>query len=83
MATEDLKFKFEHKGKTYTIPRFQDQSAGTLRKARKAKNDTDMAFTILEATVGEGPELDALDDMSLEEFGAFVKEWTGGVTPGE
>lgn len=83
MAAEDLKFKFEHDGKTYTIPRFQDQTAGTLRKARKLGNDTDMAFFMLETMIGEGPELDALDSMNLEQFGEFVKAWTGGVTPGE
>lgn len=78
------KFNFEHKGKKYTIPQFSELPAGALRRARKGSDDLDKAFTIIEYVMGENsPEIKAIDDMSVGEFGEFVKSWTGGASVGE
>ena len=71
-------FTFEQGKKKYTIPAFNDMPAGAIRKARKASDDMDKAFTIIEAALGEdSAELAALDRMSIKEFGEFVTDWTG------
>lgn len=77
-------FEFEQGGKLYRIPKFSNLPAGALRKARKATDDLDKAFTIIESVMGENsPELDAVDRMTVEEFGEFVKGWTEGASVGE
>lgn len=84
MSAKDLKFTFTQSGKKYTIPRFSDIPTGVLRKARKADDDLDRVFTILEVTLGEDcPELDAIDRMTTAEFGEFLTAWTGGAPVGE
>lgn len=77
-------FTFKHDGKSYTIPKFTDLPVGVIRKARRAKDDADMAFTIIESVMGEGSaELEAIDAMSTTEFQEFVLEWTQGAGVGE
>jgi hypothetical protein len=72
-------FEFEHKGKTYSIPAFGALPMGAVRKARKAKDEADQAFTIIEVVMGEdSPELAALDEMNATEFQAFLEGWTQG-----
>ena len=84
MSAKDLKFTFTQGGEEFSIPKFSDISTGTLRKARKADDDLDRVFTILETTLGEDcPELDAIDRMTTGEFGEFLTAWTGGVSVGE
>lgn len=78
------KFHFEHKGKEYSIPKFENIPSGVVRKSRKSENDLDAAFLVLELTLGEdSKELKALDEMSLTEVGKVIKAWTNGVTMGE
>lgn len=75
---------FDHKGTSYTIPAFAALPMGAIRKGRKAKDEPDQVFTILEAVLPEGsPELDALDDMTAPEFQAFLQGWTQGAAVGE
>lgn len=82
--TTHNKFEFEHGGKTFHIPKFQDLPTGVLRRTRKAADDLDKAFLIIENVMGENsPELNAIDNMSISEFGEFVKAWTQGAPMGE
>lgn len=77
-------FEFEHDGKLYRIPQFQELPTGALRKARNAADDLDKAFLIIEHVMGENsPELNAVDHMTLKEFGEFVRAWTQGAPMGE
>lgn len=75
------RFHFTHNDVEYNIPKFSDLPMGVIRKSRKADDDGDRVFIILEAVMGEGSaELDAVDDMSAEEFKNFLGEWTEGVS---
>lgn len=82
--TAPATFDFTHEGKTYTIPAFTSLPMGALRRARKAKDEIDQIFTILEMTVGEDSKaIDAIDTMSPAVFEEFVKAWTQGANVGE
>ena len=83
MAKTKDTFDFEVDGVTYSIPAFNKLPIGAVRKARKAKDDADMAFTLIEIAVGEGKELDALDSMDSEQFSEFLQGWTQGAGVGE
>lgn len=77
-------YEFEHKGAKYSIPAFSALPMGAVRKARKAKDEADQAFTILEAVMPEGsPELTAIDSMDAETFNAWLTGWTQGAPLGE
>jgi len=77
-------YTFEHKGKTFTIPAFDSLPMGAIRKARKAKDEADQAFTILEAVMPEdSPELAAVDSMAAPEFNEWLNGWTQGSPVGE
>jgi hypothetical protein len=83
MSAEKFSFKGPD-GKTYKIPHFKNLPTGALRKARKASDDLDRAFLIIENVMGEdSPELKAIDNMTVEQFGEFVKSWTQGAPAGE
>jgi hypothetical protein len=57
---------------------------GAIRKGRKAKDEADQLFTMLEAVMPEGsPELDAIDSMDADEFKTFMESWTQGAPLGE
>lgn len=78
------KFTFKQDGKTYSIPAFSDLPMGVVRKARKATDEADTAFTIIESVMGEdSPELNAVDSMNAEQFQAFIAGWTQGAGAGE
>lgn len=80
----DLKYHFEIGGNKYSVPFLKDSPIGVLRKARKAGNDMDAAFTILELILGEdSPEIAAVDTMTPEQFGEWMKGWTQGASLGE
>lgn len=80
MATYD----FEIAGTTYSVPSFKDLPAGALRKSRKASDDMDRAFIILEETVGEDSDvIRAIDTLSVTELGEWLKGWTQGAPLGE
>jgi hypothetical protein len=77
-------YKFEHKGKTYSIPAFSELPVGVIRKARRSVDDSDKAFIIIEELIGEGSEeLKAIDQMSGPEFNDFLTGWTDGAALGE
>lgn len=77
-------YSFEHKGKKYSIPAFTKLPMGAIRKARKASDDTDQAFIIIETVMGEdSKELAAVDSMSPEEFQVWLEGWTQGAPLGE
>lgn len=71
-------------GYTVEVPRFENVSAGLIRKTRKL-NPADQAFTILEAYLSEGDLEQHIDPLTRDEFEAFLKAWQSGstVTPGE
>lgn len=76
--------KFTHQGKTYTIPAFDSLPMGAIRKARKAKDEADQAFTIIETVMGiDSPELAAIDTMTAPEFQTWLEGWTQGAPLGE
>lgn len=77
-------YSFTHNGKKYTIPAFSALPMGAIRKARKAKDEADQAFTILEAVMPEGSEeLSAIDTMNPSEFNTWLEGWTQGAPVGE
>lgn len=77
-------YEFEIDGNTYSIPAFRELPVGAIRKARHAKDETDMAFTILEQVMGEdSPALAALDSITTEQFGEWLNGWTQGASVGE
>jgi hypothetical protein len=77
-------YSFTHDGKTYTIPAFGSLPMGVLRKSRKAKDEADQAFIIIETVMGEdSPELAAVDSMTATEFGDWLQGWTQGAAVGE
>lgn len=80
-----MTFKFEHKGKKYSIPAFKDIPMGALRKSRAGgDNDLDRAFIILEQVLGlDSKELDAIDSMDASELNDFITSWTQGAGVGE
>lgn len=78
------KHHFTVDGKDFSIPKFSDIPVGVLRKSRKASDEMDTVFTIIELTMGEGsPALDAIDSMNSEDFQAFLAGWTQGAPVGE
>jgi hypothetical protein len=65
------------------LPQLSTIRAGVLRKARKATDEMDQFFTILESVLGEESlELYTLDQLPLEELAQVFEQWTG-TTPGE
>lgn len=84
IAKNENMFEFEQGGKKYRIPLFKDLPTGALRRSRNATDDLDKAFQIIESVMGENsPELQAVDQMTISEFGEFVKAWTQGAPVGE
>lgn len=82
--TASKTYTFEHAGKKFTIPAFNALPMGAIRKARKAKDEADQAFTILESVMPEGsPELAAIDSMVGSEFNTWLEGWTQGAPVGE
>jgi hypothetical protein len=78
------KFSFTHAGETYYLPHLKDIKSGVIRKARKATDDADKFFTIIEEVCGEGsPELNAIDDMDGTELQATLMGWAQGAQLGE
>jgi hypothetical protein len=77
-------FTFKHKNKNYSLPVFSDIPMGALRKARKASDDGDRVFIILEQILEEeSPTLKAIDAMNAAEFAEFLTGWTQGAQLGE
>jgi hypothetical protein len=82
--TAPSKYEFEHNGKKYSIPSFSSLPMGAVRAARKANNDGDKAFIIIEFVLGEdSPEIKALDTMTAQEFSEWLTGWTQGAPLGE
>ena len=77
-------YKFEIDGTEYEIPQFADLPLGALRKARKAQDELDATFELLEGTLGaDSPSMAALDTLTIEQFKAWFEAWAGGSTVGE
>lgn len=71
------------KGKL-TLPHFSRIPGGAIRKARKAEDQMDQFFIIIEETCGDpSDELAFLDRLSLAELGSLFMEWTQGAAVGE
>lgn len=84
MSKKSKEFEYTANGVKLVIPSFSSLPTRALRKSRKAVDDMDKAFTILEETLGEdSKEIAILDEMTVEEFGEFVTAWTGGAPVGE
>jgi hypothetical protein len=77
-------FTFIHRGDSHSIPILSDIPMGAIRKARKATDDGDRAFIILESFLTEdSPALNAIDTMTAKEFKEFLEGWKQGGTLGE
>jgi hypothetical protein len=77
-------YKFKLGAKTYEIPEIVDVPAGVVRKARKTADQTDQAFTLLEAVVPEdSPLMAELDKLTVREIGDWFRGWTQGASLGE
>jgi hypothetical protein len=81
---ETAMHKFKHNSKTYEIPLFADIPMGVLRKSRKAKDELDMTFVIIEEMLGEeSATMKVIDSMKAAEFQEFISGWTQGAGLGE
>ena len=77
-------YNFEHAGKKYSVPSFTSLPMGAVRASRKATDDADKAFIIIEYVLGEeSNELKALDSMTASEFSEWLTGWTQGAPLGE
>lgn len=66
------------------LPHFSRINGGALRKARKAQDQMDQFFIIIEEFCGDpSPELDHLDKLPVIELGELFMQWTQGVGLGE
>jgi hypothetical protein len=82
--TAKATYDFEHKGKKYSVPTFANLPVGAVRAARKATDDADKAFIIIEYLLGEdSPEIKAIDTMTSKEFATWLEGWTQGAPLGE
>lgn len=82
MTLENYHFTVD--GEDYSVPHFANVPIGVIRKSRKAKDEMDQVFLILEAVMPEGSaELEAIDSMSGDEFQQWLKGWTQGAPVGE
>lgn len=67
-----------------TLPHFTKIPGGAIRKARKATDQVDQFFIIIEETCGDpSDELAFLDQLSITELGEVFLEWTQGAAVGE
>lgn len=83
-ATAAKTFTFTHDGVEYTIPSIASLPVGVSRKARKASDEGDAVFIMLESVLAEDSlELAAIDSMDAEEFNNFLLGWGGGAPAGE
>ena len=64
-------------GNDYTLPK--KISAGAFRKVRKAANEMDMFFDLIEEIASPEAQ-NALDAMDLSEFASVLKDWMQGAT---
>lgn len=77
-------FTFTHNGNDYTIPSIAALPVGVTRRARKAADEGDAVFIMLETVLAEdSPELVAIDSMDGEQFNDFLLAWGGGAPMGE
>jgi hypothetical protein len=77
-------FKFEHKGRTYTLRPASQIKTGVLRKLTKETDELKAMFSVVES-VADSRAMAAIDDMTLEEFAKVFKAWQehSGVGLGE
>lgn len=77
-------YNFTHAGKKYSVPAFGSLPMGAVRASRKAIDDADKAFIIIEYVLGEDSnEIKALDSMTATEFSEWLTGWTQGAPLGE
>jgi hypothetical protein len=69
-------FGFEIHGKKYTIPTYQNIPMRALRRALEEEDRIKQSFIIIENTVKEQKTLDAIEDMTVAEFVAFIEAWS-------
>lgn len=68
----------------YSIPSVKSIPAGVIRKSRKIEDEEDRTWTILESVIGDDKKtMDALDNLTVEEFSKVIESWTGGASLGE
>lgn len=67
-----------------TLPHFSRIPGGALRKARKAEDQLDQFYILLEIALGDpSPELDFVDSLSISEQGEVFQNWTQNAPVGE
>lgn len=66
-------FTFEHNGETYSFEQgFEVVRSPRWLRANRRRDELDLAFTIIETIAGDDA-LDAIDDMTEEEFVDLAK----------
>lgn len=66
------------------LPHFSKIPGGALRKARKAQDQLDQFYLLLEIALGDpSPELDFVDSLTIAEQGEVFTQWTQGAPVGE
>lgn len=77
-------YTFTYEDKEYTIPSIKNIPNGVIRKTRHIADEVDKSYTIVELIVGDNTELlDVFDNMTVEEFTNFIKDWAGTEQLGE
>lgn len=77
-------FTFEHDGKKYSLPEFQDMTYGTMEAASQAPDEVTKMFIVVREVLGEdAPELAAIRSMKYPKAMELVARWAKGATVGE
>lgn len=81
MALE--KFHYEHDGKKFTLPKFDQLPFGVIRKLRK-ESDEEQFFQMFELAA-DAKALDVIDTMGMKDIEELVTAWQkdAGVSQGE
>jgi len=69
-------FEFKVNGKKYAIPTYQNIPMRALRRALDEEDKIKQSFLIIENTVKDPKTLDAIEDMTVAEFVAFIEAWS-------
>lgn len=73
-------FSFEHNGETYHFEQgFEVVRSPRWLRANRRRDELDLAFTIIETIAGEAA-LEAIDDMSEDEFVSLAKRLNESMT---
>lgn len=77
-------FEFEHDGKKYELPPFNEMTYGTMEAAAQAPDEVTKMFIVVRDVLGEdAPALKAIRSMKYPAAMELVARWAQGVSVGE